>query len=42
LSLITATAGHPTYFVVLEWHDGRVALIRDYRYVSYVAAELGG
>ena len=29
----------PAYFVLLEWTDGRVRNIRDYRYVPYVAAE---
>ena len=26
----------PVYFMLLTWEDGRVALIRDYRYVPYV------
>ena len=31
---------HPSTFVVLEWRGGRVALIRDFRYVPYIAAEV--
>jgi RNA polymerase sigma-70 factor (ECF subfamily) len=31
----------PAYFILLEWRDGKVALIRDYRYVPYAARELG-
>ena len=27
----------PAYFIVLEWRDGRVSLIRDFRYVPYIA-----
>lgn len=27
------------YFIELAFHDGRVASIRDYRYVSYIASE---
>jgi RNA polymerase sigma-70 factor (ECF subfamily) len=34
-----ATSEQPSYFVFLEWHDGRVTRIRDYRYVPYVARE---
>ena len=29
-------ASQPAYFILLTWDAGRVALIRDYRYVSYV------
>jgi hypothetical protein len=29
----------PTYLMWLEWRDGQISLIRDYRYVRYVAAE---
>ena len=32
-------ASTPAYFILLEWQDGRVASIRDFRYVPYVAAE---
>ena len=34
-----AGAAAPTYFIVLEWEAGRVQLIRDFRYVDYIAAE---
>jgi RNA polymerase sigma-70 factor (ECF subfamily) len=27
----------PSYFMWLEWREGRIAFIRDYRYVRYVA-----
>ncbi len=33
-------AVRPSYFVLLDWQDGKVATIRDYRYVRYVADEL--
>jgi RNA polymerase sigma-70 factor (ECF subfamily) len=29
----------PSYFMWLEWRDGRISLIRDYRYARYVAAD---
>jgi RNA polymerase sigma-70 factor (ECF subfamily) len=29
----------PSYMMWLEWHDGRISFIRDYRYVRYVAAD---
>lgn len=29
----------PSYVMWLEWRDGRISLIRDYRYVRYVTAE---
>ncbi|MGO4129377.1 sigma-70 family RNA polymerase sigma factor [Inquilinus sp. YAF38] len=29
----------PGYVMWLEWRDGRISFIRDYRYVRYVAAE---
>jgi RNA polymerase sigma-70 factor (ECF subfamily) len=28
------------YFVVLEWEDGKVSGIRDFRYARYVAADI--
>jgi RNA polymerase sigma-70 factor (ECF subfamily) len=31
---------HPTTFVVLAWRGGEVALIRDFRYVHYIADEV--
>ncbi|WP_217575440.1 sigma-70 family RNA polymerase sigma factor [Mesorhizobium sp. GbtcB19] len=30
-------AAKPSHFMWLEWRDGRITFIRDYRYVSYVA-----
>jgi RNA polymerase sigma-70 factor (ECF subfamily) len=32
-------AARPAYFILLEFEDGRIALIRDFRYVPYIAAE---
>ena len=29
----------PSYFMRLEWRDGRITFIRDYRYVRYVMAD---
>jgi RNA polymerase sigma factor (sigma-70 family) len=29
----------PSHFMWLEWHDGRISFIRDYRYIRYVAAD---
>jgi len=29
----------PSYMMWLEWRDGRISFIRDYRYVRYVVAE---
>jgi hypothetical protein len=29
----------PSYFMWLEWRDGRISFIRDYRYVGYIAAD---
>ena len=29
----------PSYIMWLEWRDGRVTYIRDYRYVRYVTAD---
>src|SRR5262249_53233214 len=38
-----AASERPSTFVLLEWREGRVAVIRDFRYVSYLADEvLGG
>ena len=39
LAAYVAGASTPAYFILLEWQDGRVASIRDFRYVPYVAAE---
>jgi RNA polymerase sigma factor (sigma-70 family) len=32
-----ASSCEPAYFVLLEWNDGSVSHIRDFRYVSYIA-----
>lgn len=29
----------PAYIMWLEWHEGRISFIRDYRYVRYVATD---
>ena len=29
----------PSYIMWLEWHDGRISFIRDYRYVRCVVAD---
>jgi RNA polymerase sigma factor (sigma-70 family) len=29
----------PSYFMWLEWRDGRISFIRDYRYARYIAAD---
>jgi RNA polymerase sigma factor (sigma-70 family) len=39
LAAYATGAARPTYFVLLEIEDGRVTSIRDFRYVTYIAAE---
>ncbi len=39
LAAHVAGAERPSYFILLDFEDGRVASIRDYRYVPYIAAE---
>ena len=39
LAAHVAGAPEPAYFILLEWEDGRVQSIRDYRYVPYIARE---
>jgi hypothetical protein len=29
----------PSYIMWLEWRDGRISFIRDYRYARYIAAD---
>ena len=29
----------PSYIMWLEWRDGRISFIHDYRYVRYVTAD---
>ena len=31
-----ASSPTPAYFVQVHWHEGRIALIRDFRYVPYI------
>jgi RNA polymerase sigma-70 factor (ECF subfamily) len=33
----SGSGSKPSYFMWLEWREGRIAFIRDYRYVRYVA-----
>lgn len=39
LAAHVAGAAEPSYFILLDWEDGRVKSIRDYRYVPYIARE---
>jgi RNA polymerase sigma-70 factor (ECF subfamily) len=39
LAAYVADAVRPAYFVLLEWQASRVRLIRDFRYVPYIANE---
>jgi RNA polymerase sigma-70 factor (ECF subfamily) len=32
-------AATPSYFILLDWEDGHVVAIRDFRYVPYIAAD---
>jgi RNA polymerase sigma-70 factor (ECF subfamily) len=32
-------SGAPSYFVLLDWAEGRVAEIRDFRHARYVVAD---
>ena len=34
-----ASSASPAYFVLLEWDGGRISLIRDFRYVPYIATD---
>jgi len=34
-----ATSEHPTYYILLEWSEGKVVQIRDYYYVPYIARD---
>ena len=39
---LAAYVGHadkPAYFILLEWEEGRVRSIRDFRYIPYIARE---
>lgn len=37
--MVMEGANAPSYFILLEYADGRVATIRDFRYVPYIARE---
>jgi RNA polymerase sigma factor (sigma-70 family) len=39
LAAYVGGAQTPAYFILLEWEDGGVREIRDYRYVPYIVAE---
>lgn len=38
LAVFASSSDRPRYFIRLEWHGDRVALIRDFRYVPYIVA----
>jgi len=40
LLMFTSGGAQPAYFILLEWSGDRISLIRDYRYVDYVAREI--
>jgi RNA polymerase sigma-70 factor (ECF subfamily) len=39
LAAYVGSSARPAYFILIEWNAGRVASIRDFRYVPYVANE---
>lgn len=39
IAMFRATGIRPAYFVRIEWHGEKVGLIRDFRYVPYIAHE---
>ena len=39
LAAHVAGAKEPAYFILLEFAEGRVASIRDFRYVPYIVAD---
>lgn len=39
LAAFVGSAERPAYFILLDWKDGRVTSIRDFRYVPYIANE---
>jgi RNA polymerase sigma factor (sigma-70 family) len=39
LAAFVAGAEKPSYFILLQWEDGSVKSIRDFRYVPYIATE---
>jgi RNA polymerase sigma-70 factor, ECF subfamily len=34
--VVTDKAETPSYFMLLEWRDQKITLIRDHRYATYV------
>jgi len=41
IALMREGSDRPIYFLLIEWADGRIRLVRDYRYVPYIAEEAG-
>jgi len=39
LAAYVAGAEEPAYFILLQWEDGRVQSIRDFRYIPYITRE---
>jgi RNA polymerase sigma-70 factor, ECF subfamily len=39
LLVTTKDGARPAYFILLEWRDDQVSLIRDFRYVPYIVRE---
>lgn len=39
LAAFEGDAERPSYFILLDWSDGQVSAIRDFRYVRYIAAD---
>lgn len=39
LAAFEGSGATPSYFILLDWEDGVVKAIRDYRYVTYIARE---
>lgn len=37
IAVFERQAPKPHHFMLLEWREGRISVIRDHRYVSYVA-----
>ena len=36
IAVFEGAGPEPSYFMWLEWHDGRISFIRDYRYARYI------
>jgi RNA polymerase sigma factor (sigma-70 family) len=39
LAAFEADEAAPRYFILLDWRDGQIEAIRDFRYVDYIAAD---